>query len=83
MYVIDGEYLLRRVTWQINQSFVSICDSYMVFDKSNSAVIIFNGYRANIAELNIGFAKHDRRSRKMVSNYVVFNNTMVLTVIEK
>lgn len=74
---------LLRVVWQTGQTFGSICDSYVDFVKSKytkKAVVIFDGYPANMAEVFTKFAERERRSRKMISNEVVFNDTMVPTV---
>jgi hypothetical protein len=83
VYVIDGGYLLHRVVWQTGQTFGSICDSYVDFVKSKyteKAVVIFDGYPGNMAEVFTKFVERKRRSRKMISNEVVFNDTMVPTV---
>jgi len=46
-YVIDGGYLLHCVPWQPNQTFLSVCNSYISFVKKyygSNVVIIFDGY---------------------------------------
>lgn len=45
--VVDGGYLLHRVIWPSNQTFGTICDSYISYVKQNygeNSVIVFDGY---------------------------------------
>jgi hypothetical protein len=47
---------------------------------TEKAVVIFDGYPGNMAEVFTKFAERKRRSRKMISNEVLFNDTMAPTV---
>lgn len=81
-YVIDGGFLLHRVLWTMNQTFSCIYDNYVEYVKSkyqSNAVIVFDGYPEG-QDGGTKSAERIKRSRKLASVDILFDDTMMPTV---
>lgn len=83
-HVIDGGFLLHRVVWQQNQSFASICTSYITYVRKHygsNSVIVFDGYSVNTG--NTKQAEQQRRGLTHTCADVHFDENMTATVAQE
>ncbi|GBM85048.1 hypothetical protein AVEN_248975-1 [Araneus ventricosus] len=71
---------LHRVIWNRGSTFSSISDNYVTYARKkykSIALVIFEGYPENETVGGTKCAERTRRSRKQMSNEVMFDETMV------
>lgn len=81
-YVVDGGFLLHRIIWQINQTFVKICQLYVSYIEKHfgkKVTIVFDGY--NESSQSTKNAERHRRI-KNTSSDILFDKNMVLTIAQ-
>ena len=76
-FVIDGGALLQRIPWVRNQSYKSLCDTYVDHVMRNfgsGAIIVFDGYPDKPTTKD---QAHLRRSKGMVGATINFTEDMI------
>lgn len=80
-YVIDGGYLIHRVVWPKQGSFVDVSATYVNFIQKHygkDVTVVFDGYSSN--ELSTKSTLRQQRLMKQISPEIIFNDSTSLTV---
>lgn len=80
--IIDGGFLLHRVTWKRDVSFKDICNSYINYVSKNfksNPIIVFDGYPENSSNSNTKSAERLRRAKGGRSVDILFEETTLFS----
>jgi len=83
-YVIDGGYLLRKVVWDMNQTYDDICVKYVDYVQNHfgsNSIVVFDGYE-NTSN-SVKAMEQLRRSSKSSSVDICFDKQMTVTVSQE
>lgn len=78
-HMIDGGFLLHRVSWELREKFSSIISKYIEYVRTNygdPATIVCDGHPEEPSEHSTKSAERFRRKNKYLAASVEFDETM-------